>query len=80
MKRIVTRPVLGVVRNLPRARVTAEKDSVVRKSSCVRILLTYLTIVDNVDTPLSGVVCDSLRTQVTEEKDQWCSRSAPVMV
>jgi len=43
--RIFTHLVLGLVCDLVRARVTAEKDSVVLRSACVRFELTHLTLI-----------------------------------
>jgi len=45
-------PVLGVVCDLPRARVTFEKYTVVLKSTSVRTWFTDVIFVENLDTPL----------------------------
>jgi len=74
-------PRLGVVCDLLRAQVTAEKDAVVlRNASVMRGWLTDLIFVENRDTPVLGVLCDLLRARVTAEKDSMVLNIASVRV
>ena len=67
--RIVTHSVLGVVCDLLRTRVTAETNSKVLKSACVRVLSHWTDIVHRIVThSVLGVVCDLLHARVTAEK------------
>ena len=61
-----------------RAKVTAEKDSVVFRRASVRVVLTDLIFVENPDTSLLGVVCDLPRARVNAEKYTVALRSASV--
>ena len=64
----MTHPVLGVVGDLLRAQVTAEKDSVVLQSASVGGRLTDVIFVENLDTPSLGVVCDYYAHESLPEK------------
>jgi len=53
---------------------------VVLRSASVRVKCTDFSFVENLVTPVIGVVCDLLHARVTAEKDSVVLRSASVRV